>query len=242
MSQERREISKEEVVPELWDAYMKTDEFLVEKRIKSINSTHRLVREAEERGLKRVYNNFLEELSASGDLRDLLIKRTIIDWIDEWKHMHDILFADVYIDRGRFRRKGEDVYFGYPEDKERHRIPDGAEVQQEIVKVADLVSGTLSYVDIDNIDVVCEFLARVHYEFIRVHPFNDGNGRIARAIVDQLSVCLGYVPVLAGYPRTDEDVKKKYHAAINDCIGDGNRRSLSEWISSQMLEKLKNIA
>ena len=86
------------------------------------------------------------------------------------------------------------------------------------------------------------FLARVHYEFIRVHPFNDGNGRIARAIVDQLSVCLGYVPVLAGYPRTDEDVKSKYHKAIRNCIGDGNRKSLSEWIFAQMEEKLKNIA
>lgn len=242
MSQERREIGKDEVVQSLWDAYMLTDEYLVDKRVYSINSTHWLVREAEERGLKRVYNDFLEELNAAGDLRELLIKRNKFDWIDEWKHMHDILFADVYVDRGRFRKNGEDVYFGYPEDKERHHIPDGAEVQQEIVKVADLVSGGLEYVNVEIIENVCEFLARVHYEFIRVHPFNDGNGRIARAIVDQLSVCLGYVPVLAGYPRTDEDVKSKYHKAIEKCIGDGNRKSLSEWILVQMTEKLKSMA
>ncbi|MDO4742330.1 MAG: hypothetical protein Q4A79_03105, partial [Candidatus Saccharibacteria bacterium] len=93
MSQERREIGKDEVVQSLWDAYMLTDEYLVDKRVYSINSTHWLVREAEERGLKRVYNDFLKELNAAGDLRELLIKRNKFDWIDEWKHMHDILFV-----------------------------------------------------------------------------------------------------------------------------------------------------
>jgi len=241
MNLERREIDKDELIDSFWDTYKETAEYK-SGRIYSINSTHRLVREAEERGLERVYTEFVNELDAAGKLKDALMNRSNYDWLDEWRHMHELLFQDLYKDRGRFRKNGEDVYFGSLEDKDKYGIPDGAEVQQEIVKVADLVSGTLEFVDTDDINNVCDFLARVHYEFVRVHPFNDGNGRIARAIVDQLSVSLKYIPVLAGFPRTNADVKKKYHQAIHECIGDQNRTSLSEWVLEQMKSKLDNIA
>ena len=237
----RREINKDELVDDFWKLYENTEEYK-SGRVYGINSTHRLVREAEERGLERVYSKFVEELDAAGKLKDALMDRSVFDWIDEWRQMHELLFRDLYKDRGRFRKNGEDVYFGSPEDKDKYGIPDGAMVQQEIGKVADLVKGTLEYVDTDDINNVCDFLARVHYEFVRVHPFNDGNGRIARAIVDQLSVSLKYIPVLAGFPRTDADVKNKYHQAIHECIGDQNRKSLSEWILEQMKEKLETIA
>ena len=241
MGLERREIDRSEVVDSLWSAYKETKEYK-SGLVYSINSTHRLVREAEECGLERVYTEFIDELNAAGKLKDTLAQRSIYDWYNEWRHMHELLFRDLYRDRGEFRKKGEDVYFGEPDDKDKYGIPDGAQVQQEIVKVADLVGGTLKFFDTDNINNVCDFLARVHYEFVRVHPFNDGNGRIARAIVDQLSVSLKYVPVLAGFPRTDVNVKKKYHQAIHKCIGDQNRTALSKWILEQMKSKLDEIA
>ena len=31
-------------------------------------------------------------------------------------------------------------------------------------------------------------LADIHFRFIMIHPFDDGNGRIARAITDQVSL------------------------------------------------------
>ena len=52
MNLERREINKDEVVDDFWKLYENTEEYK-SGRIYGINSTHRLVREAEERGLER---------------------------------------------------------------------------------------------------------------------------------------------------------------------------------------------
>ncbi len=238
---ERYEIFKDDAVDALWNEYTKTEEYN-SGRIYSINSTHPLVRSAEEHGLGDVINDFIQDLERDGDIKTSFISRKNIDWLDEWKSMHDRLFAFVYKDRGRFRRNGEDVRFGDPGDEDKHKIPKGFEVQSSIVEVADKISSSLQYIDTNDIKHVCDFLAEVHYQFIRVHPFNDGNGRIARVLVDQLSLSLGYIPVLAGFPRTNADKKSAYHAAIQGCIGDANCKTLSEWIFQQMQEKLDQIA
>lgn len=241
MIKERREIDREELTDSFWTVYEKTDDYRNGK-IYSINSAHPLIRSAEEKGLKRVYDKFIEELSAKGKLKDALKNRNKLDWLNEWKQMHSLLFRDIYKDCGRFRREGEDYYFGSFEDKDRYGIPDGKDVAWRIVEIADIVGEDLKYIDSSNMEYVCDYLAKVHYGFVIVHPFKDGNGRIARAIVDQLAMSLSYVPVLAGFPRTNKDVKKEYHNAINNCIEDQSRAALSNWIYKQMKPKVENIA
>lgn len=87
MNLERREIDKDELIDSFWDTYKETAEYK-SGRIYSINSTHRLVREAEERGLERVYTEFVNELDAAGKLKDALMNRSNYDWLDEWRHMY----------------------------------------------------------------------------------------------------------------------------------------------------------
>lgn len=240
---ERYELSEKDLVPSLWRAYVRTDEYRLEKRIHSINSTHPLVRSAEEQGLTQLIHTFLGELETLPDLRAAFESRSEADWIEEWKKMHNTLFKYVYKKRGYLRPKGHNVRFGDPGDEDLYRIPDGgAPTYQGAYAIGSYIREVLPVIKADDLSHVCEFLARVHYEFIRVHPFTDGNGRIARTLTDRLAIALGYIPVIAGFPRNNKQKKEAYHKAIRGCIANPDCYPLTEWIRSQIEDKLAQIA
>ena len=128
--------------------------------------------------------------------------RRELDWINDWKSMHHTLFNYVYRECGQLRPRGHDVRFGAPGDEDLHRIPcGGAEVYNELYALARTLCDRIEFIKSSDIDETCRFLAQFHYNFIRIHPFFDGNGRIARVVTDQLSVALGYIPIIAGFPQ-----------------------------------------
>lgn len=43
-------------------------------------------------------------------------------------------------------------------------------------------------------DISIETLVYCHYEFIRIHPFNNGNGRTGRLLMNLVALKLGYKP------------------------------------------------
>jgi Fic family protein len=58
--------------------------------------------------------------------------------------------------------------------------------------------------------------AIAHLYFETIHPFEDGNGRIGRAIAEKaISQTLGR-PVLLSLSRTIEADKKSYYSALGD--------------------------
>lgn len=239
---ERCELAEEDVVKSLWRKYRKTPEYKSGRRY-SISSVHPLVREAEEQGLSEVILDFAKELERHVDIRISLSHRQESDWLDNWKNMHTMLFRHVYRNTGNFRPKGHDVRFGNPGDEDLHHIPlGGAEVYNELYGLARSLKDSIEYIKDDNIDEVCRFLANFHYSFIRIHPFFDGNGRIARVVTDQLSVALGYVPIIAGFPRNNVEKKNVYHAAIRASATDSSHSELTAWIKTQLEDKLANIA
>lgn len=242
LSEERYEIAEEDAAKSLWRKYRKTPEYKSGRRY-SINSVHPLVREAEEQGLAEVILGFVRELERPVDIRIALSLRKETDWIDDWKQKHTALFRHVYRKTGELRPRGHDVRFGSPGDEELHHIPcGGAEVYNELYALARNLVDSVQYVETSNIDEVCRFLANFHYSFIRIHPFFDGNGRIARVVTDQLSVALGYVPIIAGFPRNNADKKRIYHAAIHASATDPAHIELTNWIKTQLLDKLAEIA
>ncbi len=53
-----------------------------------------------------------------------------------------------------------------------------------------------------------------HLYFVSIHPFEDGNGRIARAIAEKsLSECLGN-PTLIALSQTIQSHRKDYYRAL----------------------------
>lgn len=239
---ERYEISADDTAKTLWRKYKRSAEYKSGRRF-SINSEHILVREAEEKGLSDVILLFIKELKRPVDIRFSLSSRNERAWLEDWQKMHATLFKHVYRKPGTLRERGHDVRFGDPGDEELYHIPrGGAEVYNELYGLAHTLCNSLGYIEIRNMDEVCRFLANFHYNFIRIHPFFDGNGRIARVVTDQLSVALGYIPIIAGFPRSNTEKKAKYHHAIKGCIGDPAYTSLTFWIKDQLQEKLAKIA
>ena len=57
-----------------------------------------------------------------------------------------------------------------------------------------------------------ELVAMFHYRYIRIHPFEDGNGRIARLIVNYILLKHGYPMIVV---RTDD--RKNYLEALGKC-------------------------
>lgn len=239
----RPEISKDDVVPSLWKRYKTSTEYKQQGRIESINSAHPLVKEAEKKGLNKLINNFIGLLQNKKDLRKTYEERDKYAWFDEWMEMHKLLFKYVFKTRGEVRKQGHDVRFGAPGDEELHRIPlGGTATLIEIYEYASNIGAQLKYVDGSDIDAVCSFLARVHYGFIRIHPFGDGNGRVTRAMTDQLAISLGYPPVIAAFPRTNPYEKELYHKAITGCVGDAECKSLKSWIKNKIESSINDIA
>lgn len=54
-------------------------------------------------------------------------------------------------------------------------------------------------------------LAKLHYDFILIHPFDDGNGRVARLLVNYALMRLNYIPIII-----KSNDKKNYLAALRN--------------------------
>lgn len=56
---------------------------------------------------------------------------------------------------------------------------------------------------------ILSILARLHHEFVLIHPFDDGNGRVARMLVNYVLMRQGYPPIIVPTGR-----KTEYLAAL----------------------------
>ena len=66
-----------------------------------------------------------------------------------------------------------------------------------------------------------------HLWFVCIHPFEDGNGRIGRAIAEKaLSECLGQ-PVLISLSQTIQNNKKTYYSMLEES---NKKNEITEWL------------
>lgn len=81
------------------------------------------------------------------------------------------------------------------------------------------------------IDDHLDSLTYAHYEFVRIHPFNNGNGRTGRLLMNLVALKLGYQPLDLYHPKGDS--RKIYIAAMR--AGDkGDFKPLRLLISEEM--------
>ena len=143
-----------------------------------------LINEYEARGITKA------ELYIFGLEADIKISASLILYI------HKIAFQELYEWAGRWRDVNVSVGLLTP--------PNPAMIIHLMYQFIDnlnqkvLVSGKQE-------DVI-ETLAYAHYEFVKIHPFNNGNGRTGRLLMNIVAMTLGYKP-LELYKREGENRK-----------------------------------
>jgi Fic family protein len=83
--------------------------------------------------------------------------------------------------------------------------------------------------DVNPIILAAEF----HYRFIRIHPFDDGNGRIARILMNFILMQYGYPPVII---KTDD--KANYFSALQQADS-GMIEPFIDYIGRNLLRSLE---
>lgn len=228
---------KNQVIANLWHEYTKSPDYLTKKHVKGIFKENPIVIRREERGLREILVGLQNDLSNKQIIyRKLLLARDKGEWIREWLQWHNLLFKYVLNDTGKYRTT--DVRFGSPGDELLHHIPAPAYISN---RLADLVNDIQYFLHHPEQDLkkIAEQIAIVHYRFISVHPFTDGNGRIGRVLIDQLSLVNNLPMVMGGYPRNNNTQRRQYHEAITSAAYDPHCTKLSMWILDKITSRLR---
>lgn len=126
---------------------------------------------------------------------------------------------------GRFRAKGEYVRVSM------HIAPAPERIEQMIEKIIIEYSSNLNTYFLDKI-------AEFHLDFETVHPFNDGNGRIGRALINYQLQRFGFPSIII---RDRE--KKEYYQAFNEYRDKKNTKTMEKILALGLMESLhKRIA
>ena len=106
--------------------------------------------------------------------------------------------------------------------------------QDTPIKMAELMQFYHAETEKNELHVV-ELAAFIHYKFVLIHPFDDGNGRISRLLMNYVLLKNGLPPVII--KSTD---KKNYLNALNQA-DTGNLRAFVDYISKQLVWSLELV-
>ncbi len=105
---------------------------------------------------------------------------------------------------------------------------------QELVAELDSLAPVGRELNTDHLAAIVDLCAWVHAVWVRIHPFANGNGRIARLWANSLAVRYGLPPFVRLRPRPDAGYEK---AAAQAMLGDWKptaivfRRLLDDFLS-----------
>ncbi|HLM00714.1 MAG TPA: Fic family protein [Pyrinomonadaceae bacterium] len=113
---------------------------------------------------------------------------------------------------------GETFYFAAPE-----------ETPAKMQELTEWFKNEKEKTDVNPIILAALF----HYRFIRIHPFDDGNGRVARILMNFILMQFGYPPVII---KTED--KENYYAVLR--LADvGELQPFIEYIMQNLIRSLE---
>ena len=145
--------------------------------------------------------------------------------INELKRLHGIMTKYTVEESGNFRRGEEGVFNG---DKCIFMAPPASLVPEQMQSLFNWMNKSK-----DTVHPL--ILAAVfHYEFVFIHPFTDGNGRMARlwhsAILAKWQPIFEFIPIESQI----EKFQSGYYDAISKCHIDGTSTVFIEFILEQI--------
>lgn len=140
--------------------------------------------------------------------------------------LHKMLMGNINDSiAGRFRKKGEYVRVGT------HIAPAPEHLER-------MMEGIISEYLADHASYFTDKIARFHLDFETIHPFNDGNGRMGRVIINYQLGRLGFPNIII---RDKE--KQTYYNAFGEYKDSKKTKSMEKMIILALMESLhKRIA
>lgn len=153
--------------------------------------------------------------------------------LEDLKKIHGIMTFLTVERNGQFRNHGEGVYDG---DRCIFRAPPQNMVPQ-------LMEQLFEWMNISRNKVHPLILSSIfHYELLFIHPFSDGNGRMARiwqsAILSKWKEIFEYVPIESLIKKYQEE----YYETINNCNKIGNSNEFIEFMLKVINETFENLS
>jgi len=150
------------------------------------------------------------------------------------RQLHSILLKESTKDtrhRGEYKKIANKVVAKYPDGTEKiiFNTTEPHLVEKEMFELINWVNKQFIENEIHPLFIIATFI----YEFLSIHPFQDGNGRLSRLMTTLLLIKYGYDFVqYVSFEHIIENKKKKYYKALMS--GQKNRYSdkenIYEWI------------
>lgn len=152
--------------------------------------------------------------------------------LNDFKRLHGVMTKYIVEESGCFRKGEEGVFNG---DKCIFMAPPAKFVPEQMQNLFDWMQKSR-----DTVHPL--ILAAVfHYEFVFIHPFTDGNGRMARfwhtAILTQWKPIFEFIPIESQIEKFQDG----YYNAIVQCHIDGTSTVFIEFILEQISAVLSEI-
>lgn len=153
--------------------------------------------------------------------------------LEDLKRLHGIMTRYTVEESGSFRKGEEGVFNG---DQCIFMAPPAR-------MVPGLMTDLFDWMEREQKTVHPLILSSVfHYEFVFIHPFADGNGRMARlwhtAILSKWKPVFVYIPIESQIEKFQDD----YYKAIADCHKAGNSDAFIEFMLKQIDDILEEIS
>ena len=209
-------------------------------RIKSIHSSLRIGANTLSVGQLRDVINGRNVLGEQKDIQEVKNAYTAYEKLavinpfdmDELKKMHGIMTKYLVEQSGEFRN-GEDGLFSG--DKCIFMVPPAG-------FVPELMNNLFDWINRSREEVHPLIMSSVfHYEFVFIHPFSDGNGRITRrwhsAFLTKWNPMFEYIPIESQIEKFQDE----YYDAIAKCRTEGSSNTFILFILQQIDKDLEEI-
>jgi len=166
------------------------------------------------------------------------------------KNLHNILLKHSKKDswhKGDYKQHSNAVEANYPDGTKRIIF----ETTEAGFPTEDAMRSLFKWYKTDKETHPLVKCASFCYEFVSIHPFQDGNGRLSRLIASLLLLKNGYKWIqYVSFEHEIDSKKEEYYRVLRNCQSQRPNENITEWISfffnsllniqNQLLQKLES--